>query len=132
MLTLFKRRIGKWPAPALSQMPSQAELKKPGQAETNFWLEGAFGLAWVLGKPKPLAWAMVLSTEIFIVYNAKFFLLGSNSFIESEFETPSTTVVNHQSSLLSKIPGVSVLLSPPRPSVYFMISLFYYLYLFII
>ena len=34
--------------------PSQ---KKPGQAGPDFWLEPAFGPAWDIEKPKPLAWA---------------------------------------------------------------------------
>jgi hypothetical protein len=34
--------------------------KKPGQAGPKVWPELAFGLAWVLEKPKPLAWAGAL------------------------------------------------------------------------
>jgi len=34
--------------------------KKPGQAGPKSWPELAFGPAWVLGKPKPLAWAGAL------------------------------------------------------------------------
>ena len=41
--------------------PSQ---KKLGQAGPDLWPETAFGPAWILGKPKPLAWAGALSTKI--------------------------------------------------------------------
>ena len=42
------------PAPAWSQKPGQAKPKKAGP---DFWLEPAFGPAWDIEKPKPLAWA---------------------------------------------------------------------------
>jgi len=41
--------------------PSQ---NKPGQAGPDLWPETAFGPAWILGKPKLLAWAPALCTEI--------------------------------------------------------------------
>ena len=46
------------PAPARSRAkPGQ---KKPGQAGPDLWPETAFGPAWDIGKPKPLAWAPAL------------------------------------------------------------------------
>ena len=69
-------------APAWSQKPGQAEQKKPGQAGPELWPETAFGPAWILGKPKPLAWAVVFVTEIVYakssLYWHKYFLLGVN------------------------------------------------------
>ena len=58
--------------------------------------------------------------------NANFFLylvvkVSLNLSLKSFNNGCHANSVNHQSSLLSKIPGVSVLLSPPRPSVYFTI-----------
>ena len=41
-----------WPEARSRAKPSQ---KKPGQAGPNLWPEPAFGPAWDLGKPKPLA-----------------------------------------------------------------------------
>ena len=32
--------------------------KKLGQARPDLWPELAFGLAWILSKPEPVAWAM--------------------------------------------------------------------------
>jgi hypothetical protein len=41
--------------------PSQ---KKPGQAGPDLWPETAFGPAWTLGKPKPLAWAPACAQKL--------------------------------------------------------------------
>ena len=43
-----------WPEARSRAKPGQ---KKPGQAGPDLWPEPAFGPAWDMKKPKPLAWA---------------------------------------------------------------------------
>ena len=58
MCNLYKLVIGRLRPEAKSRAkPGQ---KKPGQARPKLWPELAFGPAWVLEKPKPLAWAGAL------------------------------------------------------------------------
>ena len=45
--------------------PSQ---NKPGQAGPNLWPETAFGPAWILGKPKPLAWARLCAQKLSMLW----------------------------------------------------------------
>ena len=49
----------------VSDMPALARSQRPGQARPKCWPEMAFGPAWVLGKPKPLAWAGALGAMKF-------------------------------------------------------------------
>ena len=43
-----------WPEARSQARPGQ---KNPGQAGPDLWPEMAFGLAWILSKPEPAAWA---------------------------------------------------------------------------